>query len=153
MPVIGQPRSFHKKFKFIVEIDGVAHAGFQKCSELSSEVALVQYYEGGSLIPNKSPGRVTFADVTLERGATTKDFDLYNWYKQVVKVSANTGLVDDQYKRNLDIVQQDLDVKTLRRWRLTNAWPMKYVAGDWDNESDENNIEKVTLAYDLFDLA
>ena len=53
MTVIGNPRSFHKKFKFLVEIDGVAHAGFQKCSELSVEVANVQYFEGGSLIPNK----------------------------------------------------------------------------------------------------
>jgi len=35
MPVIGNPRSFHKKFRFIVEIDDVGHAGFQRCSELS----------------------------------------------------------------------------------------------------------------------
>ena len=34
MAVIGNPRSFHKKFKFIVEIDDIGHAGFQKCSEL-----------------------------------------------------------------------------------------------------------------------
>ena len=65
---IGNPRSFHKEFKFIVEIDDIGHAGFQKCSELSVEVANVQYFEGGSLTPNKSPGRLTFADVTL-RGA------------------------------------------------------------------------------------
>jgi hypothetical protein len=49
--------------------------GFQKASELSVEVANVQYFEGGSLIPNKSPGRLTFSDVTLERGAT-QDRDL-----------------------------------------------------------------------------
>ncbi|MCA9528640.1 MAG: phage tail protein, partial [Myxococcales bacterium] len=60
MAVIGNPRSFHKKFKFIVEIDDIGHAGFQTCSELSVEVANVQHFEGGSLIPNKSPGRPTF---------------------------------------------------------------------------------------------
>ena len=65
MPVIGNPRSFAKKFKFLVEADDVSHSGFQKCSELSVEVAKVEYFEGGSLIPNKSPGRLTFADVTL----------------------------------------------------------------------------------------
>ena len=54
MPIVGNPRSFHKKFKFIVEVDQVAHAGFQKCSELSVEIANVQYYEGGSLIPTKA---------------------------------------------------------------------------------------------------
>lgn len=54
MTVIGNPRSFHKKFKFVVEIDDVGHAGFQKSSELSVEVANVQYFESGSLIPRPS---------------------------------------------------------------------------------------------------
>jgi phage tail-like protein len=151
MPVIGTPRTFHKKFKFIVEIDGVASAGFQKCSELSVEVANVQYSEGGALIPNKSPGRLTFADVTLERGAT-EDQDLFDWLSEVADASANAGLNEPEFKRNLDIVQQDRDGSELRRWRLHNAWPVKFVAGDWDNEADENVIESVTLTYDFFEL-
>ena len=151
MTIIGNPRSFHKKFKFIVEIDQVQHAGFQKCSELSVEIANVQYYEGGSLIPNKSPGRLTFPDVTLERGAT-KDRDLFDWFQQVANTASGLGLTDPDYKRNLDIVQQDRDGSTLRRWSLTNAWPVKFVAGEWDNESDENVIESVTLSFDYFEL-
>src|SRR5512145_3080631 len=112
MTIVGNPRSFHKKFKFIIEIDGVASAGFQKCSELSVEVAKVEYYEGGSLIPNKSPGRLTFADVTLERGATS-DEDLFDWFADVADASSGLGLIDPDYKRNLDIVQQDRDGQTL----------------------------------------
>src|SRR5574339_424212 len=108
MPVIGNPRTFHKKFKFIVEIDQIASAGFQKCSELSVEVANVQYFEGGSLIPNKSPGRLTFTDVTLERGAT-QDRDLFTWFEDVASTSSGLGLTGIGYKRNLDIVQQDRD--------------------------------------------
>ena len=140
MTVIGNPRSFHKKFKFIVEIDDVGHAGFQKCSELSVEVANVQYFEGGSLIPNKSPGRLTFSDVTLERGAT-EDRDLFDWFQDVAITSSGLGLTDVNYKRNLDVVQQDRDGVTLRRWSLSRAWPIKFVAGEWDNESDENVID------------
>ena len=56
------------------------------------------------------------------------------------------------YKRNLDIVQQDRDGLTLRRWSLSLSWPVKFVAGEWDNESDENVIESVTLTYDFFTL-
>ena len=70
MTVIGNPRSFHKKLKLVVEIDDAGRAGFQKASELSVEVANVQDFEGGSLIPNKSPGRLTFSDVT--RGAARR---------------------------------------------------------------------------------
>lgn len=152
MAVTGTPRSFHKKFKFVIEIDGVASSGFQKCSELSMEVAKVEYSEGGALIPDKSPGRVTFPDITLERGAT-KDEDLFNWMKDVANVASNSGLVDAKYKRNLDIVQQDRDGSTLRRWRLKNAWPPTFKAGEWDNEADENVIESLTLTYDYFELA
>ena len=151
MTIVGNPRSFHKKFAYLVEVDELQSAGFQKCSELSVEVANVQYFEGGSLIPNKSPGRLTFSDVTLERGAT-QDRDLFDWFEDVAGTASGLGLTDPMYKRNGDIVQQDRDGTTLRRWSLFQAWPIKFVAGDWDNESDENVIESVTLTYDLFDL-
>jgi phage tail-like protein len=151
MPVIGKPRSFAKKFAFRCEIDFVGSSAFQKCSEISVEAAKVEYYEGGSLIPNKSPGRLTFADVTLERGAT-QDRDLFDWFLDVADTVSGLGLIDPTFKRNLDIVQQDRDGTTLRRWSLSQAWPTKFVAGDWDNGSDENVIEQVTLTYDFFDL-
>ena len=151
MTIVGNPRSFHKRFSFVVEIDGLESAAFAKCSELSVEVAKVEYSEGGSLIPNKSPGRLTFADVTLERGAT-HDSDLFDWFQDVAITSSGLGLTDPNYKRNLDIVQKDRDGTTLRRWSLTNAWPVKFVAGEWDNESDENVIESVTLTFDFFEL-
>ena len=141
MPVIGNPRSFHKRFKYVVSIDDVAHAGFAKCSELSVEAAKIEYWEGGSLIPNKSPGRLTFSDITLERGAT-QDRDLFDWFQDVAVTSSGLGLVDPYYKRNLDLVQQDRDATTLRRWSIARAWPTKFVAGEWDNESDEKLIER-----------
>jgi len=152
MPIIGTPRTFHKKWKFVVEIDQFTSAGFQKASELSVEVANIEYHEGGSLIPNKSPGRLKFADVTLERGAT-KDQDLFDWMSEVADAAANAGLVEPKFKRNVDLVQQDRDGSTLRRWSLSGAWPIKFVAGAWDNEADENVIESVTLTYDFFTLA
>ena len=149
MTIIGTPRTFHKKFKFVVEIDGVVSAGFQKCSELSVEVANIEYYEGGALIPQKSPGRLKFADVTLERGATA-DHDLLDWFEDVADAAANAGLNEPEFKRNLDIVQQDRDGTALRRWSLSGAWPTKFVGGSWDNTSDENVIESVTLTFDFF---
>lgn len=150
MALIGQSRGFYKKFKFIVDIDGFARSAWQKCSELSSETAKIEYYEGGSLIADKSAGRVTFSDITLERGAT-EDLNTYEWYQQVSNAAANSGLEESAFKRGVDIVQQNRDGKTLRRWRLTGAWPTKYVAGDWDNDADENVIEQLTLTYDFFE--
>ncbi len=146
----GNPRSFQKRFKFQVEIDGFDRAGFNKCSELSAEIAKVEYFEGGALIPNKSPGRMTFTDVTLERGAA-QDLELYTWFKEVAFAASGRGLVDDEYKRDFDIVQQDRDGTDLLRWSQSNGWPVKFVAGDWDNDADEVNIRTLTLTYDFFD--
>jgi phage tail-like protein len=152
MPILGTPRTLAKRFAFHIEIDGIAHSGFSTCSELSVEVGKVEYWEGGRLIPHKSPGRMTFADVTLERGAT-RDRELYNWLNEVVQVASGLGLVDNRYKRNLDIVQQDRDGSTMRRWSLYSAWPVKLVAGAWDASSDEALIESVSLTYDYWELS
>jgi phage tail-like protein len=159
MPVIGAPRTFHDKFKFLVQVDGFDSAAFNKCSELSVEAAKIEYNEGGTLIPNKSPGRLTFSDVTLERGATQDD-DMFAWFEEVADSSImssliagaglGAGLLDPLFKRDLDIVQQDRDGATLVRWRVFQAWPVKFVAGEWDNDADEKTIEMVTLTYDFF---
>lgn len=146
----GTPRSFQKKFKFLYEIDNFNFFGFQKCSELAAEIAIIEYYEGGALIPDKSPGRVKVSDVTIQRAATT-DNDLFFWFKQVVDMVQQTGQVDPQYKRDGDVLQLDRDGSELRRWTTTNMWPSKFVAGDWDNEADENVIETSTIVIDTFD--
>ncbi len=152
MPIIGTPRSFFRKFAFVVEIEGLGRVGFAKASELSVEVAKVEHWEGGQLIPTKAPGRLTFSDLTLERGATT-DRALYDWLTEVVQLAAGIGLSDPIYKRSLDLVQLDRDGMTIRRWSIYNAWPTKFVAGDWDNAADEVLIESVTLTYDYFELS
>lgn len=69
-------------------------------------------FEGGSLIPNKSSGRLTSSDGTLERGAT-QDRDLFDWFQDVAITSSGLGLIDVSYRRNLGIVQQDRDGTTI----------------------------------------
>lgn len=158
MPAVGAPRSFENKFTFSIEIDGVAHAGFNKCGPIKVTVDKVEHREGGSLIPNKSPGLVNWDDVTLERGAVAADSDLYEWIEQVVDsaqgVATNTGeaaglgLNDNEYKRNFDVVKRDWDGTIVGRVRVFGAWPVDYTFGEWDNDSSEKTIEMVTLTYD-----
>ncbi len=145
MAIVGVQRNFYKKFKFVVEIAGIASAGFRSCSDIRIQVAKIEHHEGGSLIPDKQPGRVTVPDVTLARGATN-DLDLYTWIQQVV--ASDSVVVDPEHKRTIDLVQQDRLGQELRRWTLVNAWPIDWKAGDWDNEADENTIEEVILTYD-----
>lgn len=158
MPAVGAPRSFENKFAFTVEVDGVAHAGFNKCSAIKASIAVIEHNEGGSLIPNKSPGRVTWDNVTLERGAVAADSDLYDWFRQTVDSSrglatnaagaSGVGDNDYDYKRTFDLVVRDRDGSILKRWRVVGAQVASYEAGDWDNDADEKTMEKLELAID-----
>lgn len=150
MAVIATPRTYNKKFAFRVEIDGFPFAGFRKCSGLEAEIAVVKQYEGGALTPQKSLGRVDFKDITLERGATRTDISMYQWFIQAVNAPANTGLGDQLVKRHADIVQLDRTGLEIARWTIVNALPIGFTAGDWDNDADENVIEKLVLSYDFF---
>lgn len=147
--IVGTPRSFDKKFAFLIEIDGFTYFGFSKCSELKCEVAEITHYEGGTLIPNKSAGRLKFGDITIERGAT-RDVDMFLWFGNVANAPANIGLTEVGYKRHMDIIQLDRDGTPLKRWSLFNAWPKEFTAGEWDNNVDENVVEKLVLCYDYF---
>ena len=152
MPLIAAPTLVKQRFRFIVEIGGVAGAGalrakFRTCSELSMEMAKSEIWHGGSLISYKMPGRITPSDVTLESGAT-QDGSLYSWFAQAAAaIGGGAGMA---FKRPVQIVEQDRDFSTLNRWHLAGAFPLKFTAGEWDNESDDFTISSVTLTYDFF---
>lgn len=150
MPVIAIPRTFDKKFSFLVVIDGFISAGFSKMSELTADVAEIKQYEGGALIPNKSLGRIDFKDITLERGATRVDFDAYAWFLSGANAAANVGLKEPFYKRHLDLLQLDRDGEIIKKWTVFFGFVKTFTAGDWDNNADENVIEKLVLGYDFF---
>lgn len=155
--IIGKVRELFPKHLFQVQVAQGWHAGFQKCSELSEEFAKIEYWEGGSIIPWKVPGRMTIADITLERGAcTSKEF--YNWarYTGNAAISAfpRRGAGEPSsalYTKDVDVNQLRRDGAVIAKWRCYNAWPQKFVAGDWDNTADEVVIEQLVLTFDFFE--
>lgn len=153
MPITGNPRIFKKKFTFTVEILGVVHAGFQSCSELSASVAKVQQWEGGTLVADTSPGRITVEEVTLKRGAALGDSDLYQWWLQVANMIANVGLAEPAYEREVDIIERNRAGAVLGGWNLQRTWPTQFVAGEWDNNADENVIQTLKLHVTTFGKA
>lgn len=150
MAVIGKPRSFNKKFLFLVEFDGVVLAKFQSAGPLKMEVGVVEQWEGGTIIPSTSPGRVKAMSTTLKRGQTS-NLDLWRWMKQVANIAANSGAIDALYKRTGAIVQLDRDGSRLTSWSVHDAYPTSFTAGDWDATADANVIEEVVLQYTYFD--
>jgi len=151
VPVIGQPLSFFKKHSFVVEVPGLGTAGFSSVSDLSVEIAVAEHWEGGRLLPHKVPGRPNFGQLEMQRGAT-RDRALYDWLLDVVNAAAGIGLPSPLYKRDIEIVQQERDRATARRWAVYGAFPVKLVAGSWDANSDDVQIEQISLALDYWEL-
>lgn len=154
MPIATTPILVKQRFRFVVEVaagtsGGFVRARFRSCSELSAEIAKSEIHHGGSVIPFKMPGRVTFTDVTLEYGATS-DGALFAWFAQTAIAGGAIGGRGFAFKRPASIVEQDRDSSTENRWHLASAFPTKFVAGEWDNESDDFTISSVTLTYDFF---
>ena len=154
MPAVSiEPKIPLQQARFIVRVEerpGVSMlARFKSISELSVEVAKSEIWQGGSMIPFKQPARLTFADITLERGATN-DAELFNWLALTTAPTPSIGGIGEAFKRSVDIVMQDRSHRTVAAWRLVNAWPVGYKPGEWDNESDDFQMESVTLTYDFF---
>jgi len=147
---LGAPRKHHDAWRFNVEIAGIPFAGFSKCSGIEMDVEPVEYREGGVSVPRKTPGLVSFSDITLERGASM-DPSLLVWAKLVLQALGDSGAPEPLYMKTVDIVQRDRDGSEMERWRLFNGWPRNFKTGDWDNSGSDLRMESLTLAYESFE--
>lgn len=127
----------YKDYRFQVEIDGIAQSRFLECSGLGSEVAVIEYREGGEpTAVRKLPGRASFSDVTLKRGIT-ESHDLYDWHRALLQ-----GQND---RRQVAIRLLDDEGADVVRWVLHDAWPRKYEGPSLNAMGNEVAIETLVL--------
>jgi phage tail-like protein len=158
MPTLGNLRRYDLKYNFEVFIAGLADLAFATCSEPSCTVGEGQLWQGGSLIPIKEPTRLTFNDITLERGMS-RNTDIWAWFTTQNNAAAAGGLAGsgagagypNLYKRHVQIAQKDRAGTWVERIELFNAWPKELSLGDFSNDADEFRIERLVLSYDWFD--
>ena len=153
--VVGKAKDYLAKFKFTVECAAFGRAGFSTCSEIAMEVGEMQIREGGALLPHKQPGLGTVPDVTLERGATN-DVDLLEWFQRVADyiradtagVPSSAATAPDFFKVDITVWQRDRSGLKQHGWKLHNAWPKRFSAGDFDADAEEFRVESLVLVYD-----
>jgi phage tail-like protein len=127
-----------KNFNFLVEIDGIAQAGFSECTGLRLEVDVIEYREGGERSSvRKLPGLAKVGDITLKRGVTISN-ELQAWFESV-----RNGVAD---RRNGAIVLLDDERKPVVRWKFFNAFPRRWEGPDLDAKGSEVAIETLTLS-------
>jgi len=130
------------KCNFKVSIPGLSESiGFQKVSGLSRERAVVEYKESGYKYTHKMPGNETVGEVTLERGVFRSQ-EIYNLYRD--------SLTNPQFRKTVTVVSLDKDGNSVQRWTLAEAWVSKWEGTDFDAESDDVAVEKLTMQFEYY---
>lgn len=131
-------------FNFLVEIDGLTVAGFSECSGLSSEVAVIEYREGGDRSGTRRlPGLRQFTNITLKRGLTASR-ELWLWHKAVA------GGTPD--RRDGRIVLLDGQQQPVAAFRFSNGWIAKWEGPTLKATGNDVAIESIEIVHEGLDL-
>src|ERR1700761_2155811 len=128
-------------FCFAVEISGLIVAGFSEVSGLQVEIEVQEYREGGlNEYTHKRAGPVKYpSNLTLKKGITDST-ELWSWYRDVM-----SGKIQ---RKPVDIVLMNSAGEEWRRWKLQNAYPVKWTGPDMKAATSEIAVETLELAHE-----
>lgn len=126
-------------YAFLVEIDGLARAGFSQVSGLDQEIEVISYREGADpLTPRLLPGVIRPVNATFRRGVTG-DLGLQQWFDAVR--TGQTGAI----RRNVLVHLLSESREAVLSWRLVGAFPSKLEGPALDAGSSAVAIETLVL--------
>jgi phage tail-like protein len=135
----------YKNFRFLLEIDGIAQAGFSEVSGFGSHVEPIEYREGGDApTVRKLPGRTAYPDITLRWG-TTDSRELYDWH-----LTAVNGRIQ---RKHGSIVLLGDDGQEKARWNFFQGWASKWEGPHLDARANEIAIQTLTISCERVEQA
>ena len=130
----------HGRFRYKVEIDGLAAGGFSEVSGFDVSIDVMEYREGDMVqTPMKVPGLKKYSNITLKQGLADS-MVLYDWI-----ITGVDGAVD---RKTITITLLDEEEAPAASWQVINAWPVKYTAPDFNAMSSEVAIETLEIAHE-----
>ncbi len=134
------------RYNFLVEIEGIARAGFMTVSGLEEESEVREYREGGdNSTVRKLAGLNSYSPVVLEVGSTF-DAALWDWRQKIKREGAQGN------RKSISIIQQDEKREEVKRWQVFDAWPSKFPAPELDASASDNAVESVEIQHEGLDL-
>jgi phage tail-like protein len=145
MAQTGQRVDPYGNYNFLVEIDGIARAGFHEVTGLDSTIDVIEYREGGeNTALRKLPGMTKYSNIVLKWGLTD-DAELYKWHRDAVRGNVQ--------RKNGSIVLLDRQGQEKVRWNFVNGWPTKWKGADFNATSKDAAIESLEIAHEGVELA
>ncbi|MHC5058871.1 MAG: phage tail protein [Planctomycetota bacterium] len=134
------------RFNFVVEIEGIARAGFMTVSGLEDETETREYREGGDQSSvRKLAGLNSYSPLVLEMGSTF-DTSLWDWRQKVKREGAQGN------RKSISIIQQNEMREEVKRWQVFDAWPSKFTGPELDASSSDTAVESVEIQHEGLDL-
>jgi phage tail-like protein len=135
----------YPQYNFLVDIDGVARAGFTECSGLTTDTDGIDYREGADVNLNvrKLSGLRKYTNIVLKRGYT-KDRSLWDWRKKIIN--------GQQDRRSIDIILMDEERNPVLTWRVREAWISKWESGPLNAKTNDVTMETVELMHEGLEL-
>jgi len=135
----------YTQFNFVLEIDGLAAAGFTEVSGISMESDVIEYREGSDVTHvRKLPGLSKYGNITLKRGFTAST-ELWDWRKTVID-----GRTE---RKDAAIILLNEAREPAIRWEIRNAFPSKLEGATLNATANEVAIESVELAVEAVAVA
>ena len=130
------------KYRFMVEIDGLAVAHFQSVGGLSHELEVLTYQEGGVNDRfHKLPAQGSYPNLTLKTGYVNQ-YALEDWHVGFTRAPEKVG------RKNGSIVLHDDAGQELARWNFTRAWPVKWEGPELDGGATDIAVESMEIAHE-----
>jgi phage tail-like protein len=130
-------------YYFIVEIEGIETARFQKCEGLEAETYIYEIEEGGlNTSTHKFYGRTRYPNIVLEKGVTDSEA-LFHWYKETV-------LEDRKIERkDGSIILKDTKNNEIKRWNFFRAFPCRWIGPRLEaNMGSDYAVERIEITHE-----
>src|SRR6478735_6228503 len=138
----------YKNFKFRVKWDGRYVAGVSKVGALKRTTEVVEHREGGDpSTSRKSPGRVKFEPITLERGVT-HDVEFERWANKVWSIGSGLGAEVSlkDFRKDLIIELYNEAGQLAIAYKVFRCWVSEYQSlPDLDADANAVAIQHLTL--------
>jgi phage tail-like protein len=136
----------YKNFKFRVYWDGKLVAGVNKVGALKQTIETVDYREGADPnVTRKSPGKVSFEDITLERGLT-HDPEFENWAKRVWNIDGDAAMALKDFRKDIRIELLNEQGSVAKAYKVYRCWVKAFTAlPELDAKGNAVAIESITL--------
>lgn len=132
-----------RNFRYRLEIDNIAQAGFSEVMIAETTIDAVDYREGTDP-PHvrKLSGLTKYGNITLKWGLTVggSSLDLFKWHADV-----SAGQIKERRKKVAIVVLNEAGGDAAR-FVVSEAWPVKYDPSDLNAKGNEVLIELLELA-------